>query len=84
MTDPMEEEAAKDRLLDQFMGRDRPHYSQGRLTDEDKGDLAMAIESDKRTGTVIIDFGKSVTWIGMDKKQAIQLAELITSAANEL
>ena len=57
-------------------------FPRGKLTDEDEGEIALAVTVDKNT--LIIDFGKSVKWFGMSKEQAHQLADLIRRRADEI
>ncbi len=54
-------------------------YPRGKLTDSDEGALRIAIG--ERDGTVIIDFGKDVSWIGMSKPEAIEFATTIMKQA---
>ena len=79
-----EEQAAEKRLLDQFLNRATPAFPDGPLNRQDQGELSFAIAHDPISRTVIIQFGKSVDWLGMDKKQALKLAEAITEHANAL
>lgn len=59
----------------------RNTYSQGKLNDDDGGDIQMAVSSDKLDGIVRLDFGKPVAWLGFPPEQAIQLAKLIMKHA---
>jgi len=54
-------------------------YPRGKLKDDDEGVLPIRIG--ERDGTVIIDFGKEVSWIGMSKPEAIEFAKTIMKRA---
>ncbi len=45
----------------------------GQLTQQDEGEIKIAVGA--VDGKVVINFGKPVAWIGLDAKQARQLAE---------
>lgn len=79
-----EEDAARDRLLDHVLGRAVRNHPDGRLSREDDGELAFAIAADKENQVVILNFGKSVKWVGFPKKQAVALAEMLLARASEL
>jgi hypothetical protein len=58
------------------------NYPRGKLNASDEGALAIAVyEKDK---TVVIDFGKDIKWIGMDKDTALNLAQTIIDKANKI
>lgn len=52
-------------------------FSQGKLNDDDQGDIKLAVAYDKLDGIVRIEFGKPVAWLGMPPPQAIELAKLL-------
>lgn len=57
-------------------------YPRGKLNDSDEVELLLEVyERDK---TIIFDFGKAVTWIGMDKEMAILLAKTIIYHAEKI
>ncbi|MBY0562465.1 hypothetical protein [Hyphomicrobium sp.] len=57
-------------------------YPRGKLNADDEGALAFRIGvSDK---TIIIDFGKPVTWIGLDKATALALIANLTQYTETL
>lgn len=74
-----EQHEIKRRLLDQFLQR-----AGGKLHKSDEGELAFAIAHDTRNQIVVIKFGKPVDWIGLPKKEALQLANLLIEHAAEL
>jgi len=55
-------------------------FPQGKLTEQDEGELMFGVT--KKDGKVVIEFGKSVRWIGLDKAQAIDLGNLLIKRAN--
>ncbi len=58
------------------------YYPRGKLCNDDEGACIIAVL--ERDNTVIIDFGKELKWIGMDKSGAIRLAEMILERANSI
>jgi acetyl-CoA carboxylase alpha subunit len=79
-----EEQLIAKRLLDQMEGRaTQREYPHGRLGADDDGALAVAIAADRKTGNVIITFGKPVSWVGMPAPEAIALANRIIEAARK-
>ena len=46
-------------------------FPQGRLNKDDQGGLQMAIGT--QDGVVVVDFGKPVAWLGLDRATAIAL-----------
>ncbi len=55
---------------------------EGLLTKEDEGELRLAVG--QRDGNVVIDFGKSVAWIGLPKPTALSFAQSIRAKAEAL
>ena len=82
--DEREMERARKRLLDQIAGTAKRSYSDGRLGAEDEGDLALAISADKRTNSIIVNFGKPVKWLAFSPKQAVHLAETLIKHARSI
>ena len=56
----------------------------GRLNSDDEGGLKMGIAADKANGIVLVDFGKPVAWLGLDKATALALAEKLRWHASKL
>ena len=48
-------------------------FPQGKIHPRDEGELRFAVGI--KDGVVVMNFGKSVTWIGMDPDLAITLGE---------
>lgn len=57
-------------------------FPDGKLAGEDEGELKFAIGT--KNGTVVIDFGSPVHWVGMDPKQAVELAQLLLDNARKI
>jgi hypothetical protein len=55
-------------------------FPRGKFTADDEGELRLAVAH--KDGTVIIDFGKEVAWLGFDPATARALAALIISHAD--
>lgn len=55
-------------------------YPNGSLGPHDEGELQVGIAHDSK-GTVIIDFGKDVSFIGFPQEDAINFAKLILKHA---
>ena len=53
------------KLIDQFEGKDKREYPQGRIGADDEGALALAVSADKEHGVVRVDFGKSISWFAL-------------------
>jgi hypothetical protein len=79
-----EDEAARQRLLEQFLGKSRREWPQGRVGGDDDGELAFAIAADPKHGIIRIEFGKSVDWIGLDRESAERLRDMLTEKLLEL
>lgn len=58
-------------------------FPQGQLNEDDEGELRIGIGNDVESKTVIVNFGKKVAWIGLDKASALQVADSIRDHAME-
>lgn len=56
-------------------------YPQGRLNDNDAGAIALTIREEG--GKVVIEFPKSVAWIGFTGDQAIEIAKTLIKHARK-
>jgi hypothetical protein len=52
-------------------------FPQGKLNDDDQGELRLAVGFDKLDGIVRVEFGKPVAWLGLPPPEAIQLARAL-------
>ncbi len=57
-------------------------HPQGKIAPDDEGELQLAVGV--TNGKVVVDFGTSVKWIGLDPDQALQLANSIRMKALEI
>lgn len=57
-------------------------YPNGKLNSNDEGEISIGIT--KSNGTVVIDFGKQVHWIGFTTAQAIGIGEALIKRAKEI
>lgn len=56
-------------------------YPRGKFNQHDEGALRIGVTH--KDNTVLIDFGKSVSWVGMDRDTALNLARALEKHANE-
>lgn len=57
-------------------------FPRGKLNQHDEGELRIAVGV--RDKTVMVDFGTTVAWIGLDKDTAIQLAHSLLEKARAI
>lgn len=57
-------------------------YPDGQLNEDDEGELQLSIG--EKAGTLIIDFGKPVSWVGMRPVEAQRFAEVIMQRAHRM
>lgn len=57
-------------------------FPRGHLNETDEGEIGLAVTV--KNNTVILAFGKSVSWIGLSRVEAVELAELLKRRAQEL
>lgn len=60
------------------------NFPSGKLNETDEGELIIAIAADPATGTINIQFGKPVNWLGLYPHQADAIAEMLKKKADEL
>jgi hypothetical protein len=75
---------AMQRLFDQVQGKAKRAYPEGRMSAEDDGELAFAVGIDAKSGTVVLNFGKPVAWMGMGPGDARRLAQMLIEKADAL
>ena len=54
----------------------------GKLNDDDEGELRTIIKTDG--DNVVIDFGKSVAWLALPKKDAIALGKILIEQGDRI
>lgn len=47
----------------------------GEINQTDEGEIQIGIAAHEESGTVVMNFGKSVAWVGFTKEQAILIAK---------
>lgn len=57
-------------------------FPRGKITENDEGELKIAIGV--KDNTIIVDFGKQVCWLGLDKQSALELANILIKHANSM
>jgi len=57
-------------------------YPLGKLSDDDEGGLRVGLTI--MDNKMVIAFGKSVSWVALDKATALELADTIKRRAEEL
>jgi hypothetical protein len=56
----------------------------GKASDDDEGELRMALGVDHGNGIVRVEFGKPIAWLGLPAQQARELGALLLARADEL
>lgn len=56
-------------------------FPQGKLSDDDEGELKLAVAFDPVDGIVKLAFGKPIAWIGLPPAEAVQLAKMLMAKA---
>lgn len=59
-------------------------FPQGKLRDDDKGGLMVAVAADAVQGVVHIDFGTKVAWVALPPNEARAFAATLVAAADKL
>ncbi|MDE2470086.1 MAG: hypothetical protein KGL35_15415, partial [Bradyrhizobium sp.] len=59
-------------------------FTEGRMSDDDEGELQIAIGSDLQNKLVRIDFGKPTAWVAFPKEVALALSRSLASKAEQI
>lgn len=59
-------------------------YPEGKLGAHDEGEIAFAVAADPVNKKILIDFGKPVAFLGMNKAQAVELGQMLIAKAKQL
>jgi len=59
-------------------------FPKGKLNEDDEGELRMAVMINLNENLVKIHFGKPVTWLGLPKKEAMDLGRTLIKNAERL
>jgi hypothetical protein len=57
-------------------------FPQGKLNEDDEGEIRLGVSNFK--GKVVMNFGKSIAWIGFDAEQARKIAEILLKHADKI
>lgn len=74
----------KTRMIEEMMGQAKPRFPQGKITEDDQGEITFAVAADRNKGVVILRFGKPVDWLGLDAEHARHLGNILIEKANQL
>jgi hypothetical protein len=59
-------------------------FPRGAIDEHDQGEIKMAIAANPSTQTVLMHFGKNITWVGFGPNDARALAKSLMAKAKEL
>jgi hypothetical protein len=59
-------------------------FPRGKIHPDDAGEIKIAIAADRKTHTVIMDFGGQVTWLGLPPEVALKMGTMLIAKAKEL
>lgn len=59
-------------------------HTQGKIHEDDQGDLRLRIAPDKAKGVILVDFGKRIAWMGIGPAEARAIAGQLLAAAAAL
>jgi hypothetical protein len=60
------------------------NFPMGKMNADDEGELQMGVSHDPQNSTVVLAFGKPISWIGLYPAQARQIAEALIKHAEIL
>lgn len=76
--------ALMERFESQVNGTAKRQYSQGRISGDDDGDLAIAMTTDLKKHIIMIRFGQPTEWIGLGLREAQEIRDMLTARIMEL
>ena len=59
-------------------------FPKDQMNEDDHGELKVAMGINKEHKRIMIDFGKKISWIGMEAEEARELAKSLLENANKL
>lgn len=59
-------------------------HSEGKIRSDDEGDIAIGIAADPRNRIIRIEFGTTISWLGLPANKARELAKLLVEKADEV
>ena len=57
-------------------------FPQGKIDPHDEGEIKISIGT--KENKVVVSFGKSISWIGFDKAQALEISETLKKHAESI
>lgn len=75
---------AQQRFISEMLQRSKPNFPQGKISDNDLGELSYAVAVDFTRNVVIIRYAKPIDWIGLDAKSCRDLSKLLCEKATQL
>lgn len=82
---------AEEKLQEKFKDLDKLHsklgatgkYPAGKLTAKDAGEIRFSIGRSMDGKKVVMNFGKSIRWVAMERNQAIDVGKALIKSAKE-
>jgi hypothetical protein len=59
-------------------------FPDGKINDNDDGELRFSVGIDRQAKNVVIDFGIPIKWLALPKKTTLELSKLLADKANYL
>lgn len=59
-------------------------FPEGKLNENDQGEIKFGVAADNDSGKILLSFGKPIAWVGMSPGQAIALADSLRDKARFL
>ena len=59
-------------------------FPRGKLNEHDDGELRVALGIDLTTRTIVMDFSRKISWLGLDHRSAKELAAKLEELAESL
>lgn len=56
-------------------------FPRGKIHEADEGEIKIGIAFDRRTGTIILDFGKPIAVLGLSPEQASEIGGMLIDKA---
>lgn len=58
-------------------------FPDGKISDDDDGEVTVAISRDPRDGLIHVDFGYPISWLALHPAQAVALAAMLLKHARK-
>jgi hypothetical protein len=60
------------------------NFPDGKVAEDDEGELRMGVGVDTKNKLVVMDFGKAIKWFALNKEQTLELAGTLVNHASSL